>query len=60
MFRRAASPNGGYGAFYPGGAVQGKAADASMAKDMIFVARMGHPCGQEFQAKPISRCPSGI
>ncbi len=37
---------------YPGGAVQGKATDASMARDMRLIARMGHPCGQDFLAKP--------
>lgn len=39
-------------AYYPGGAVQGKATDATMAKDMRFMARMGHPCGGDFLAKP--------
>jgi len=39
-------------AFYPGGAVQGKAADSAMAKDMRLVARTGHPCGEDFLAKP--------
>ena len=38
--------------FYPGGAVQGKAADSTMAKEMSFVARIGHPCGEDFLAKP--------
>jgi hypothetical protein len=42
----------GWGANYPGGAVQGKAADSTMAKEMRFVARMGHPCGENFSAKP--------
>jgi Phospholipase B len=41
-----------WGPYYPGGAVQGKATDASMAKDMKLVARMGHPCGEDFLAKP--------
>ena len=41
-----------WGAFYPGGAVQGKATDSTMAKDMEFVARTGHPCGEDFLAKP--------
>jgi hypothetical protein len=39
-------------AYYPGGAVQGKATDSTMAKDMQLVARMGHPCGADFNAKP--------
>ena len=38
--------------FYPGGAVQGKAADSDMAEKMSFVARAGHPCGEDFLAKP--------
>jgi hypothetical protein len=38
--------------YYPGGAVQGKATDATMAKDMRMMARMGHPCGGDFLAKP--------
>jgi Phospholipase B len=37
---------------YPGGAVQGKAADSAMAKAMRLTARMGHPCGADFLAKP--------
>ena len=36
---------------YPGGAVQGKASDSTMAKDMRLIARMGHPCGENFDAK---------
>ncbi len=31
--------------YYPGGAVQGKATDAAMTKEMRMMARMGHPCG---------------
>jgi Phospholipase B len=38
--------------FYPGGAVQGKATDSEMAGKMSFVARAGHPCGEDFLAKP--------
>ena len=38
--------------FYPGGAVQGKATDSIMAKDLRLVARTGHPCGEDFLAKP--------
>jgi hypothetical protein len=41
-----------WGPNYPGGAVQGKAADSNMAKQMRLVARMGHPCGEDFIAKP--------
>jgi len=45
-------PQWGYTPYYPGGAVQGKAADSTMAKEMRLVARMGHPCGEDFLAKP--------
>jgi hypothetical protein len=41
-----------WGPYYPGGAVQGKATDSSMTKEMRLVARMGHPCGEDFLAKP--------
>jgi Phospholipase B len=51
-----ASPRGvavwAWGPNYPGGAVQGKASDSAMAQQLRFVARMGHPCGESFQAKP--------
>ena len=40
----------GWDAFNPGGAVQGKATDSSMAGRMSFVARAGHPCGADFVA----------
>ncbi len=36
--------------YYPDGAVTGKAADSTMTKNMSFVARAGHPCGQDFIA----------
>ncbi|MGB7437931.1 MAG: C45 family peptidase [Candidatus Acidiferrum sp.] len=42
----------GWGPFYPGGAVQGKATDSTMTKNMELIARMGHPCGEDFIAKP--------
>ena len=42
----------GWDAYNPGGAVQGKAADSSMAAKMSFVARAGHPCGADFLAEP--------
>ena len=41
-----------WGPYYPGGAVQGKATDTSMTKEMRFVARIGHPCGGDFLAAP--------
>ncbi len=34
----------------PSGAVQGKAMDSGMAAAMSFVARIGHPCGTNFDA----------
>jgi hypothetical protein len=49
-----ASPRGvkewAWDAYNPGGAVQGKAADSTMAEKMSFVARAGHPCGADFSA----------
>jgi hypothetical protein len=45
----------GWGAFNPGGAVQGKAMDSNMAEHMSFQARAGHPCGQDFIAKDFLR-----
>jgi hypothetical protein len=38
--------------YFPGGAVQGKATDSKMTAAMSFVARVGHPCGADFLAKP--------
>jgi hypothetical protein len=50
------SPRGvkewGWDAYNPGGAVQGKTTDSSMAEKMSFVARAGHPCGEDFLAGP--------
>jgi len=45
-------PQWGWGPHYPGGAVQGKATDATMAAAMSFRARIGHPCGADFLSKP--------
>jgi len=42
-------------AYYPGGAVQGKVMDSAMAAAMSFVARAGHPCGDDFLAAPFLR-----
>jgi len=36
--------------FNPGGSVQGKATDSDMAERMTFIARAGHPCGEDFLA----------
>ena len=53
-------PEWEWGAYYPGGAVQGKAMDSDMAAKMSFVARAGHPCGEDFLAKPFLAASSGI
>lgn len=45
-------PIWGWGPYFPGGAVQGKATDSDMAAKMSFAARAGHPCGQNFYVKP--------
>jgi phospholipase B-like protein len=44
-------PQWEWGPDFPGGAVQGKAADSAMAANMSLVARAGHPCGDHFVAK---------
>jgi Phospholipase B len=41
-----------WGPYYPGGAVQGKVTDSDMAAKMSFTGRAGHPCGEDFLAKP--------
>jgi Phospholipase B len=41
-----------WGPNYPGGAVQAKATDSNMTKEMSLVARVGHPCGDDFLAQP--------
>jgi hypothetical protein len=50
------SPNGvaiwDWPPYFPGGAVQGKATDSSMAAAMSLIARRGHPCGEDFLAEP--------
>jgi hypothetical protein len=43
-------PEWDWNPYYPGGAVQGKSMDSSMAKSMSFYARRGHPCGADFLA----------
>ncbi len=47
-----------WGPYYPGGAVQGKAMDSCMAGEMSFVARAGHPCGENFLAKEFLKAHS--
>jgi hypothetical protein len=36
--------------FRPSGAVQAKVTDSSMTASMTFIARIGHPCGTNFDA----------
>ena len=38
--------------FEPSGAVTGKVMDSNLASKMSFIARAGHPCGDDFHAKP--------
>ena len=49
------SPRGievwGWEPYHPGGAVEGKVADAAMASRMELRARAGHPCGADFHAE---------
>jgi hypothetical protein len=40
--------------FYPGGAVQGKATSAALARGLKLWARRGHPCGRDFDAAPFA------
>jgi hypothetical protein len=42
--------HGGAPPYYPSGANDGKVMDTSMAKNMSFDARWGHPCGTAFEA----------
>ena len=44
------APDMGWPAFTAAGAVQGKATDGNLAKDMKLWAIMGHPCGEPFIA----------
>ncbi len=43
-------PEWDWGPYYPGGAVNAKAADYTMAKSMTMWARAGRPCGEDFNA----------
>ena len=45
-------PQWAWGSHYPGGAVQGKVMDSTMAAAMTLRARIGHPCGADFLSKP--------
>lgn len=49
---KAGIPEWDWGPFYPGGAVTGKVADSDMAAHLSFIARAGHPCGDNFYAGP--------
>ncbi|HZQ94828.1 MAG TPA: C45 family peptidase [Candidatus Sulfotelmatobacter sp.] len=44
-------PQWEWGAYYPGGTVQGKATDSALAAKMSIRARAGHPCGGDFRAR---------
>ena len=44
-------PEWGWNKYYPGGAVQGKVMDSTMAGAMTLRARIGHPCGADFASK---------
>jgi hypothetical protein len=39
-------------AYNPDGAVQGKVTDSDLAAKMSLIGRAGHPCGEDFLAKP--------
>lgn len=41
-----------WGPYYPAGAVQGKVTDSDLAAKMEMVAHAGHPCGEDFLARP--------
>ncbi len=43
-------PQWGWAPYFPGGAVQGKVTTSDLANKMEFWARMGHPCGESFNA----------
>ena len=45
-------PPVGHGPYNPGGAVQGKVTDSDLAAHMALIAHAGHPCGEDFLAKP--------
>ncbi len=45
-------PEWDWPAFYPGGAVTGKVSDSDMAAHLSLILRAGHPCGEDFLARP--------
>ncbi len=40
------------GPYYPDGAVQGKVTSSDLTAKMAMIAHAGHPCGEDFLAKP--------
>jgi hypothetical protein len=50
-FESDSQASGTFAPFLPAGAYDGKVVDATMAKNMSFVARWGSPCGTPFDAK---------
>ncbi len=49
---REGEPVWGEKPYEPMGAVTGKVMDATLAADMSFIARAGHPCGDDFLVQP--------
>ena len=45
-------PQWDWGPFDPAGAVQGKVTTSDLAGKMSFIVHAGHPCGEDFLAKP--------
>ena len=45
-------PQWDWAPFDPGGAVQGKVTTSDMAEKMTILVHAGHPCGEDFLAKP--------
>jgi len=43
---------GDWGPYYPAGSVEGKVTTSDLAAKMSLVAHAGHPCGEDFLAKP--------
>ena len=44
-------PEWNWSPFYPGGTVQAKVTDATLASSMQLWAAMGHPCAPDFKAE---------
>ncbi len=53
-------PVWGSAPYSPSGAVTGKVMTADMAEKMSFMARAGHPCGEDFHAEPFPGGASGV